>query len=74
MQETVKRKKNLSPQAKKHRLEHNIEYQKENCKQFALKLNINTDSDIIEFMKNLDNKQGFIKELLRNEIKKLNRN
>ncbi len=45
-------------------------YDKQNTKQIALKLNKNTDQDIIEFLETTENKQGLIKELLRQEMKK----
>ena len=35
-----------------------------------LKLNKNTDSDIIGFLETLENKNGFIKDLIRREINK----
>lgn len=45
-------------------------YDKENTKQIALKLNIHTDKDIIEFLDKVENKQGLIKDLIRNAIKR----
>lgn len=42
-------------------------YDRENTKQILLKLNINTDSDILEFLEG-KNKQGYIKELIRKDI------
>lgn len=45
------------------------EFDKNNTVQVKIKLNKNTDSDIINYLNELDNKQGKIKELLRTEIK-----
>ena len=36
--------------------------------QLKLKLNLNTDADIIEYLKNHPNKQGLIKQLLREHM------
>lgn len=43
-------------------------YDKNNTVQLKLKLNKNTDSDIIEWVEKLDNKQGTIKKILREFI------
>ena len=40
-------------------------WDKNNTTQFKIKLNNNTDCDIIDWLKGLDNKQGTIKELIR---------
>ena len=40
-------------------------YEKENTKGLYIKLNKNTDADIIEALKTSDNKQGLVKTLLR---------
>lgn len=45
------------------------EYMKKNCKQIKLQLNKKKDKDIIELLENR-NVNGFIKELLREYIKK----
>lgn len=45
-------------------------YDKNNTKQFKMKLNKKTDADIIEFLENQENIQGTLKELIRQEIKK----
>lgn len=44
-------------------------YDKENTKQIKMKLNKNTDADIIAFLESQDNIQGKLKELIRKEIK-----
>lgn len=44
-------------------------YQKEKCTGLYLKLNKETDRDIIQFLEVVGNKQGTIKRLIREEIK-----
>lgn len=48
-----------------------IKYDKANTKGLYLKLNINTDSDILERLEEVENKQNYIKKLIRNDIKSL---
>ena len=43
----------------------NEKYDKANTTGFYLKLNNKTDSDIIAYMKTVDNKQGLVKQLIR---------
>jgi hypothetical protein len=43
-------------------------YDAKNTVQVKLKLNSKTDADIIEKLESVGNKQGFIKELIRNTI------
>ena len=45
-------------------------YDKANTVQVKIKLNLNTDSDIIEALERSGNKQGYIKELIRNDLKR----
>lgn len=45
-------------------------YQKDNIKQIKIALNVNTDADIINHLEICENKQGYIKDLIRNDIKK----
>ena len=42
----------------------------ENTTQIRLKLNKKTDADILEKLDNVKSKQGYIKELIRADIKK----
>lgn len=55
--------------AEKSKYEAQIRYDKKNTTQLMLKLNLNTDADIIEWLKSLDNKQGTIKRIIRDYIK-----
>ena len=41
-----------------------------NIKQIKIDLNCNTDADIIEYLTSLDNKQGYLKELIREDMKR----
>lgn len=46
-----------------------IKYNETNVKQIKLNLNLKTDADIIKKLEEVGNKQGYIKELIRNNIK-----
>ena len=43
-------------------------YNAANIVQVALRLNRNTDQDIIEVLENMPSKQGYIKDLIRADI------
>lgn len=45
-----------------------VKYDKNNIKRIVLKLNIKTDNDIIQYLNTKDNINGYIKELVRNDI------
>lgn len=45
-------------------------YDEANTVQVKLKLNCNTDADIIEYLNSCGNKQGTIKKLIREEIER----
>lgn len=45
-------------------------YDAENTRQFHLKLNRRTDEDVLEKLDSVANKQGYIKELIRADLKK----
>lgn len=45
-------------------------YDKENVIRINLKLNKNTDADILERLETVGNRNGYIKELIRANIKK----
>lgn len=44
-------------------------YDEANTKQIKLKLNTKTDADILDRLGSIQNKQGYIKELIRRDIK-----
>jgi len=54
----------------KSRAKASAKYQKDNIKQIKIALNVNTDADIINHLETCENKQGYIKDLIRNDIKK----
>lgn len=45
-------------------------YEQENTQQIRLKLNRKTDADILSWLFSLPNKQGYIKELIRKDMKR----
>lgn len=54
-------KKEYEPQAR---------YDANNTRQIRLKLNTKTDADILRRLDSVDNKQGYIKELIRRDMAK----
>ena len=53
----------------KAQLKATAKYQRANTKAYVIRLNLNTDFDIIQRLEQVDNKQGYIKELIRTDIK-----
>ena len=54
-------KKEYEPQAR---------YDANNTRQIRLKLNTKTDADILKRLDSVENKQGYIKELIRRDMAK----
>ena len=52
------------------RKEAKAKWDAENTTQIKLKLNHHTDADIIEKLKSVPNKQGYLKQLIRGDIAK----
>lgn len=48
----------------------NRKYEAENTRQVHLKLNRRTDKDVLEKLDSVPNKQGYIKELIRADLKR----
>ena len=46
-----------------------IKYDKENTKRVFIKLNKNTDTDILDYLESVSKKQGYIKELIIKDMK-----
>ena len=46
----------------------NKKYDAENTVQIHLKLNLNTDADVLQKLDEVDNRQGYIKGLIRKDI------
>jgi len=55
------------------RIRANAKYNKENTKYVVLHLNINTDKDILDHLDCKENKTGYIKDLIRDDITKENK-
>ena len=49
---------------------YDIQYVKNNCKVVKLLLNKNTDQDILKYLEGVTNKNLFLKDLIREEMKK----
>lgn len=60
MKEETKKKKSL----------YDLDYKKKNIKRINLDLNYNTDLDIIEFFKTIENKSAYLKALIRKDMEK----
>ena len=58
------------PRTKDEIIQYNMKYNAEHTKQFKMSLNARTDADIIEHLDKQPNKQGYIKDLIRNDIKR----
>lgn len=58
--------------ATKAQIKASNKYDKENTKQISLRLNKKTDADILDHLETVGSKQGYIKELIRQDMKKSN--
>ena len=58
----------LSEKARKNKVDYNVEYKKKMIKQFKMELNCNTMADVIEWLDTKDNKQGYVIDLIRQDI------
>lgn len=56
--------------ATESRLRANSKYDKANTKSFIIKLNLKTDADVIERLERVENRQGYIKSLIRRDMGK----
>ena len=50
--------------------QNSIKYDRENTKRVYIKLNKNTDKDILDYLDSKSNKQGYIKKLIRKDMKR----
>ena len=50
-----------------------VQYDKENTRRIAMKLNIKTDADIITQLEKQESMQGYLKKLVRKDIQKENK-
>lgn len=58
------------PKSSEARIRANANYNKKNIRMVTLHLNITTDKDILDFLNRKDNKTGYIKELIREDMKR----
>jgi hypothetical protein len=47
-----------------------MDYDRKNTKLIGMKLNKNTDADILTFLEGIENVQGYLKELVRKDMAK----
>jgi len=47
-----------------------LKYDRENTRRLSIKLNVNTDADILKKLDEVPSKQGYIKELIRRDLAK----
>lgn len=59
----------MNEREKEARVRASIKYNKTNVKQVKLNLNRKTDADIIEKLDSCDNVQGYIKGLIRDDMR-----
>lgn len=55
--------------ATKSQLKAQAKYDRDNTKQIVLKLNLTSDADILAMLNSQSNKQGYLKKLVRNDIR-----
>lgn len=51
-----------------NKIKYNADYVKNNVLQVMVKINRNTEADLIEFLDTKENKQGYIKSLIRADM------
>ena len=54
----------------KNKLDYINKYNRKNKKQIKFELNINTEAVIIQHLETIDNKSGYINQLIRDDIAK----
>ncbi len=59
----------MNEREREARVRASIKYNKTNVKQVKINLNRKTDADIIEKLDNCDNVQGYIKGLIRDDMR-----
>jgi hypothetical protein len=55
-----------------NKIKYNIDYKKNQVKQIKIELNRNTENDLIQHLEKQPNKQGYIKRLIIEDMKKEN--
>ena len=70
MVEEKQKRKPLTEAQKKAKITRNNRYKKNSCTTMCLQFSNNTDADIIAKLGEQENKQGYIKQLIRDDIAK----
>ena len=65
---TNRARKPLTDEQKKAHNKATDRYDRANVVRLVMKLNKKTDADILEYLSGLDNKQGYIKKIIRRDI------
>ena len=52
------------------KLRWNAAYAKTQCKSFSMNLCYNTDGDLIEYLTSMENRQGYLRQLIRNDMER----
>lgn len=65
----VERRKDMTTEAQKRAQKKYDEANKDKFRMIHLKLNRDTDAEIIKKLESVDSIQGYIKELIKNDIK-----
>lgn len=52
------------------KIDRRVKFDRENTRRVVAKLNIHTDSDILAHLETIDNVQGYLKRLIREDIKR----
>ena len=56
------------PQWYQNKVKYNQDYVKNNVLQVMVKINRNTEADLVDFLDTKENKQGYIKSLIRADM------
>ena len=59
----------MDEKTRQQRVKASVKYNAKNVKQFKLNLNLKTDADIINHLDLQNNKQGYVKDLIRKDMK-----
>lgn len=52
------------------KLRSNARYKDRNCKTITMSLCYNTDGDLIEYLTSMENRQGYLRQLIRNDMER----
>lgn len=58
----------LNEKQKQNKEQYDLNYKRNNVKQFKIALNKKTMADVIEWLDTKDNKQGYVIDLIRKDI------